>query len=373
MNVHFQYQLDQKQKTEWIEFLQNSKHSFAQQHYIYGEIERAKGRIPVYVYGENGGKLICTGVFSIRLLFFGKYFSLEAVCHRGPVFDDTAYIEDFLLQVISYFKKLFVGSVRIAPYWFFPESEEVESIFKKMGFKPYIASPHIINRMRGLNVSTRSSTALVDLQRSEEEIFASFSKSTRREIRRAERANVYIRPTKDISEANKFFELLHEMGVERGFMLPDYSEFRGTFENVLKDEDMGILLSAFSASIFLGGIWIIRCPNYAHACRYVVVRKPLKELSNLRIGPILWLKGMLWAKEKGCQFFDMGGPADDVDKSNPLYKVNKFKQGFSPICCEVTRQHTYKCSSLANSTFEIYKFWSTGLRISKRLLHQVFK
>ena len=51
MKVYFKYTLPQNVKEEWNEFWNNSAHAHPQHHLLYGEVERAKGNVPVYVYG----------------------------------------------------------------------------------------------------------------------------------------------------------------------------------------------------------------------------------------------------------------------------------------------------------------------------------
>ena len=89
MNVHFKYKLDDKQKAEWTEFWCKCKHSHVQQHVSFGEVERSKGRIPVYVYGEENGVINSIGLFSYRPLFTENRYSLEAICLRGPAVDTS--------------------------------------------------------------------------------------------------------------------------------------------------------------------------------------------------------------------------------------------------------------------------------------------
>jgi len=101
------------------------------------------------------------------------------------VFDNVEFFKEFIQCVIARFKKLGVGSVRISPYWQFPEAEQVESAINSLGFVPY-------NRREG----TRSSTGYVDLTRSEDEILASFSQNTRRKIRQVEHSGVTVGPAR---------------------------------------------------------------------------------------------------------------------------------------------------------------------------------
>ena len=357
MNVHFHYDLDQQQKEKWTEFWKNCKHSHAQQHISFGEVERSKGRIPVYIYGEENGEINSIGIFSIHPLFMGNRFSLEANCLRGPAVDNVENFEIMMGEVITFFKSLKVGSIRISPYWFYPDAEKIESVLKEMGFLVFSYRPRFLDRIRRRIMPSRGTTGLVDLNHPEEEILASFSRSTRREIRRAGRENIEIRLIKDINDAHEFYKHFGEMSKERGLIFPNYSEFEGIFENILKPEKLGILMHAYSNATFLSGLLMFKGKETAHTIRYVVVRAPLKELSNLRIGPFLWWKGMLWAKEKGCSFVDMEGSPEDVDKSSPVYRVQKFKKGFNPVVAQRLNDHIYICNSLPDILHEGYKMF----------------
>lgn len=369
MNVSKNFNLNDKQKEQWTEFWTNSKHAHAQQHEQYAKVEQETGRTPIFISGEINGSLKCIGLFTIRSIIGNRGFSFEAICRRGPVVDNIEYFEEYLLQVISYFKSLHVGSIRIAPYWPYPEGENIEKLIKDIGFIPYNIYPNIINILRRRRLYSGRLTGLVDLQRSEDDIFESFSKSTRREIRRAERQNVVVRPVENFSEAIMFYDDLNKMCHERGLTCPDIKEFKGTYDHIFKEQKLGVLLHAYADDTFLGGLWILRGPDTAHTYWYVVSRKPLAGLSNLRIGPLLWLKGMLWAKDIGCRFLDMEGSPEDVDESNSEHRVHKFKKSFNPLTTAIFSQHSCVCNPLMNYAYDGVKLWTQGIRILKKKIH----
>ena len=339
MKVHFHYKLNRAQQIEWLQFWANCEHSHPRQHLMFAEIERAKGRTPVFIIGEEDGKIVAIGIFSIRPLFLGKKFSFEAFCLRGPTFDNIDHGRYFLLQTISFFKSLNVGSIRLSPSWYFPGAEPVESLLTEMNLKPYFGG-------------TRDATGLIDLQRNIDEIFASFSQSTRREIRRAERQHVIIRAATNLEEGRYFFDKLDLMQHERGLTPIPFDEFCTMMESIFIKQDVGVLLNAYHDETFLGGLWLIRSPRFTHASRYVVANDALRKLSNLSIGPILWLHGMMWAKDKGCKFFDMEGSVEAKDINSITYEVEKFKKRFSPIAIERINEHIYICNSGIQSIFK---------------------
>ncbi len=361
MNLHFCYELDQGQKAQWEQFWYKCQHSHPRQHFLFGEVERAKGRIPVYAFGEINGSIVCIGVFSIRPLFFGNKFSLEAICLRGPAFDDVTQGREFLLQVISRFKTLSVGSIRISPYWIFPEANEVVSAIAALGFLTY-----------GSSSGDRTSTGLVDIQRREDEILRSFSRSARYQIYLASRLSVSVRPVTNFDDAVVAFKCLEQMRTERGILPLSYEEFKATFEHVLKDSEYGILLNSFIGDTFLGGLWIIRGIRTANPAGYAVQRSISKELpSSLSIGPSLWWEGIKWAKEKGCSLFDVEGYDEGVDKSSPLYHIHEFKRKFCPKPTQIISQHVYVCNTLTYSVYKGFNLFLRGCNFVKRLPYQL--
>ena len=357
MKVHF---CEESSKAEWKRFWNQCRHSHPRQHFLFGEIERAKGRIPIYAFGEIDGSIVCLGIFSIRPLFFGNRFSLEAVCLRGPAFDDVTHGREFLLQIISQFKALNVGSIRISPYWIFPEADALLSALAGLGFSPYAGGSN-----------GRQSTGLVDVRRSEDKIFASFSRSARYQIHLAKRLDVSVRPATNLDDALVAFRCLNQMRAKRGITPFDYREFEATFKHVLKRQEYGILFNSFIDDTFLGGLWIIRGTKTANPSGYAVLQSVSKKLpSSLSIGPSLWWEGIKWAKEKGCSWLDVEGYSEDTDKSSQTYHVHEFKRKFRPKPTQTISQHIYVCNPLVYSVYKGYNLFFRACNFAKSLPYQ---
>lgn len=369
MKVNFYYQLDGALQSQWNSFWQRCQHAHLQQHLLFGEVERAKGRIPIYAAGEVDGNLVCIGIFSVHPLFFGKSFSLEAICLRGPAFDGITHGKDFLLQIMSRFKALNVGSIRISPYWRFPEAQAVEELLMELGFSPYAPNSPFAG-----DSNTRTSTGRVDLQRSEDEILASFSKWTRRDIRRIEKFDVDIRPAKTMDEALLAFRSLCHMRHERGLTPMSLGEFSKTFQCILQDQNYGILFNAFSQESFLGTLWLIRGPQIALTAGYAIEPDSCKKLSNsLSIGPPLWWRGIQWAKKKGCSWLDVEGYNENTKTASPLYQIHKFKRKFRPQPLQIISEHVYICCSFTYAIYKGCRFIMRGTRFTRSLPYQLKK
>lgn len=92
-----------------------------------------------------------------------------------------------------------------------------EEIFKKHGYKH--------SRLK----SAFTSTILVDLTPSEEQIFKSFSENIRRNIKKAQNnkvtvKHIYTKNEKTNNEFNKFYKLYKELGKNKGFYVLPYEE-----------------------------------------------------------------------------------------------------------------------------------------------------
>jgi len=347
MEFDFQFILNEHQQKQWSDFWAGCRHCHPRQHLQFAEVERSNGRVPIYITGMVEGKVVCLAVFSIHPLLPGNKGSFEAICLRGPAFDDVKYVKEFLEQTIQRLKQLQVGLIRISPFWSFDEAEPVLTLLKDICFIPY--SP----------LGSRQPTGWVDLKREDEEILASFSKSTRYQIRLAERGNVSIGPAENMDEAMFAFRSLEKMRSKRGIISMPYKEFKACFEHVMKDGEFGVLLNSYIDNTFLGGLWIYRSARVAHtSCYTIEPSNAVKVHSNFSIGPSLWWEGIKWAKVGSS-------PAD------PRHFVWQFKEKFKPEPIDILAQHIYKCNTGVYTAYNFYNFLLRVFRFARSLPHQI--
>ncbi len=364
MKLNFRYELNEEQQKQWIRFWQKCRHSFPRQHFLYAEIEKEQGRVPIFISGEINGSIECIGIFSIRPLFFGKRFSLEAYCLRGPAFDDVSVFKTFMEIVIKQFRFMKVGCVRVSPYWQFPEARNVEAALEELGFTSYYKRE-----------GSRSDTGMVDLKRTESEIMASFSPKTRKHIRRTEKFDIEICAAKTLDNALLGFNSLCKMRYDRGLTPMLKSEFTKMFESIVKYQNYGICLNAISKErILLGSLWIIRGEQVAIPAGYVVEMEECKKIaSDLSIGPPLWWNGILWAKEKGCILLDVAGYSDKTPETSYWYQIYKFKEKFRPQPIQIISEHICICCPFTHAIHRCYTFIRRGTRFARSLPYQLKK
>jgi hypothetical protein len=358
MDIRVYSQLDESNKKEWHEFWKQCGHAHFRQHYLLGEIEKAKGRMPCYIIGKRNGRVECVGVFSLRPVPLAGLCSFEAQCIRGPAFDAVESGSEYLSGVLEYFKSIKVGSVRISPYWFYPEAESVEVMLSKKSFSPCNGGP-------------RDPTGLVDLRRPEEDILASFSKTTRKEIRTAEKLGITVEPAKTMEEALPAYTCLSAMRRKRGITGMSLKEFQATFDRILSRQEMGILFTAKIGDEFLGARWNINGSRVANGAGYAIASDASQKLpAHLTVGVPLYWRAFLWSKDRGCDFFDLEGDVLNRDPSSPTYLVSQFKRRFNPAPFERINEHIHVCNRAIHAVHKQFDTMSRIRRLWSRILYR---
>jgi len=327
LEVEFHHSLTPDQEAEWTRFWATCQHSHPRQHVVFGQVERAKGRTPIFVMVREGASLVLVGLFSIRPHWWLGGASLEAVCQRGPLFDDPGILEAVLPSVLAYCERSHVGRLWVSPR------------------VPAGASAATIAVLHGLRFHSRpvdaclQKTGLIDLTPSEDELLMSFSKSTRRDIRSAERGGVVVRPILAESDMRRFLCFLVHLHRRRGLGCRMISDVAALSEYVVRRDGLGILLGCYHGCDLLGGLLILRSPRCAHASRYALAPELPDELANIRLGAQLWWEAIKWAKRCGCTSFDVEGFDPSTDAASPVFRVHHFKAGFRPQPAQFIGEH----------------------------------
>jgi lipid II:glycine glycyltransferase (peptidoglycan interpeptide bridge formation enzyme) len=326
MDVSFSYSLTREQQQQWFGFWKNAHHSHPQQHFAMGQIEAARGRKPIFVMGSVANTPVIVAIFSIRPLWFRRRYSLNAVCFSGPIFDDPVYLAPFLKEVVAYFKELRIGQTMISPYWFYPETEAIKTELNKLNF--------------GFVKDTKY-TGVIDLCRTEEEIYESISRKTRQQIGYAEKLPVEIRSAETLEEARPLFDCLSKMHLERGVQPMSWAEFKSTYLCLRENPELGTCAVVYYNKIFLAGMFVLCGPESANPMGYAINYVAAKAFPNITFGCGLWWWCFLWARKQGCKFFDVEGYNETAKQEVIVYQVYQFKSRFSPR--QVYREHFTCC------------------------------
>ncbi|WP_169546206.1 GNAT family N-acetyltransferase [Sneathiella aquimaris] len=318
--------LDGPLQIEWEGFLENSKNQHPRQLPVFANIEKAEGNACYFLIGRKENTISAVALASlVPSRIFKNKFS-QANILSGPIINNEDDFYSFInnLKKQTIFKN--VGRLNVSPYWLEEDALIAHRVLKDAGFSS--AEPQPFRK-----------TGIVDLTRSEDEIFSAFSKSARRETRRAERQEITVQPITDKSTYLEFLALLNNLRKNRHLSELDSQSMAFSFENFYKKGENGIVLCALHEKTVIAGLQIYRSNVTAHGRHFAGDTEKLKELKNLRISPLLWLEGMKWAKKSGCHRFDLEGYDSTVTSDNSHYYIYKYKGEFSPAEVKRVSEH----------------------------------
>lgn len=359
MHVEFHPSLTPDQQVEWTRFWAACQHSHPRQHVLFGQVERAKGRTPIFVMARENGTLVLVGLFSVQPRSWLGGASLDAICQRGPLFDDPAHLRDALPSMVAYFRALRAGRISVSMRWVYPEAADLETVLGKLGF----------TRIR----PDGAGSGIVCLEPDENRVLASFSQSTRSQIRLAERRGVVVRTANSIVDAELFLGCFRAMQEQRGLRPIPHREFPATFEYVLRHQELGVLVIACYGEKFLGGMSVVRDTTIAYPSRYAIARELPAEIATVRIGPLLWWKAIRWARSQGCRYMDVEGFSPNPDSQSQTYHIHTFKAGFRPTPITLLAAYTCVGNRLVNTIHEIALRVTHGVQLARSAPYQIHK
>lgn len=327
MEIVVRTALSPEESRKWTAFLERSAHAHPRQDLRMGELERAVGFTPLYVIGSRRGETCAVGLFILRPRGPRRLRLFEAIVRSGPVCDDAATLVEFLDAAVEQPPLSSALLVRISPYWLDDDARALTALLAR-------------SRWERSEPAEYRTTGLFDVTRSEEEIRASFSRSGRRKVRLAEKAGIEVRPITTMAGVELFHDRLNRLNASRSLTAIPRAEYERGFELVYTDPSIGVILGAYHRDRFVGGYLSYRSRTTAFARSYVTDPETDALLDGLRIAPILWLHGMLWAKAQGCSRVDAEGWRVVTDVNDPKFKIYEYKGEFNPSPAIRVAEHT---------------------------------
>ena len=260
----------------------------------------------ILVQREAGA--ICAGVLLLRRKI-GPFCLIYAP--RGPVCD-LEHLEPLVEDMLRYAKKRRACCLKIDPH--IPaEQAEYGARLQKMGFTQIPAGA------MG-NTQPKFVYQLKIAHRDAEQILQSFAPKTRYNVRLAGRKGVKIWQggSERISE---FYRLLVETGQRDGFAVRQIQYYRNLLDQM--GEYAQLFLAEYEGEVIAGAIaiWFGKHAWYLYGASGKAHREAMPNY-------LMQYRMMLWAKEKGCEIYDMRGISGDFSEGNPLYGLYRFKRGF---------------------------------------------
>lgn len=186
-------------------------------------------------------------------------------------------------------------------------------------------------------------TLVVDLAGTEDEILASFSQTTRRDLRAWSERPVEMRPISDARYADRLNALARETFARTGGVWhprpwparialcaaePNASRLVGLFRAGRDDPDA-----------LLAYAWGCNHGDHVHYDDAGSTR--VDDIKVSMMYPLMW-DLIRWAKQQGCAWFDMGGAIEAGATDDPRAGISDFKRRFSKVMVEVGAEWEYE-------------------------------
>jgi len=311
-------------KNVWDKFVQSHFGLFAQS-WDWGQILVSEGKkIERLMLKQDGQPSIAAQVVYMPLGLGFKY----AFCPKGPVGELS---EENLKVFENYFKDKKVLFWRIEP------ATKIEN--KK------------ITKSRDINPS---STMILNLQKSEEEILAGMHSKTRYNINLSQKKNLEVRNEKNLSV---FWELMKKTGERDGFRLHEAQHYQAILSS-----DFSTQLTVYSHDKAIATMVLV---GFGETFTYLFGASD-HDYRNLMAPYLLQWNAMMLGKNKCYKFYDFFGVAPNVS-GNEHYEystehqysgVSRFKSGFGADYVEAPGPYDLVIR------FKIYQFylWLRKLR-----------
>lgn len=305
--------INEKTLAEYEEFISRHPKGHFAQSYLWGKQKVAWTWRAVAVRGEDG-KIKGTMSFLIRKMpIFGASMLYST---RGPVMDLND--RDTLAQLVEGAKALakqYRGYVIKVDPDVPCQNTEFRKLMESFGFKIMQEGknfegiqPKFVFR---LNVEGKT----------EDEMLASFTQKHRYNIRLAAKKGVEVRVCGQ-EMVHDFTQIMYETGMRDNFVTREESYFANMLKNL--GEHARLYMAFYEGKPIAGtlAIW------YGDKVWYLYGASSNSH-RNLMPNYLLQWNMIQWALEKGCRIYDFRGISGDLDESNPLFGLYKFKKGFN--------------------------------------------
>ncbi len=225
------------------------------------------------------------------------------VVTRGPVATD-AVLRDALANLIELANKYGFSFMEVSPGLLAGLHPDLMIAFEKGGWRP----------CEDLRISFR-----LKLEPTEDQLLASFRKTTRYEVRRAERNGINVfRSSYTEAEVTAFLKIYYVLAERKEFRADPGTLLRNVLAWLATDSSRGTLLLAEKDGVVVAGAVIIRSGK---RCWYVW--GATERVGEASAGHLIQWNAIRWAKEHGCTEYDFGGYTENATSGPAL-----FKKGF---------------------------------------------
>lgn len=288
------------------------------QSFEWGDLKSRSGWVPIRIYAEESGAIVAAASILKRPIPYTSRCIMYIP--RGPVLDtkDLNLVRQFcgfLQDIATEHRAVLIKIDPPVPI----EDTTSEANLRNAGFRPV--------RTSGFGGTQPKCVMQLDLDKSLEELLASFKPKWRYNIRLAQRKGVTVRLDCTKADLRIFYELLVETSRRDGFLVRGFNYFEDMWDCLVPGGYMRLALAYYQGEPIAGAIAYI----FGDKAWYAYGASADRHRNVMPNHLVQWTL-ISWAKESGCKWYDFRGvsPRNDSGSHDRLQGLNRFKEGFSP-------------------------------------------
>ncbi len=288
----------------WEDFILQAVPSALFQSWLWGSVQEKMG-LKLWRFGMYEGKSL-VGVFQVLAVAARRGTFLHV--RHGPVFakQQKNYWKEFLKFTKELAAREKAWFVRISPL--IEDSADNRSLLKSFGMVP-----------SAIHAMDAEFSWVLDIEKSKEEILANMRKTTRYEIKQAEKLGVSVLESTDIRDLSRFFELYEETSDRQGFV--PHGGILEEFETFAKAGKALLLLGSYQNEVLAGAIILFwgTTAFYHHGA---------SRPSRIPASYVLQWRAIQEAQKRGMKLYNFWGIAPEDKPKHPWRGLTLFKKGF---------------------------------------------
>lgn len=310
--------IDIQEKERYNDFVRAHPKGHFLQTWEWGEVKRGMGWQPLPLVLEEDGAIRGSLLILKRKLPLPGMNRCIFYSPRGPVVD----IADPELC-----RALFAGAERIA--------RAEGAIFLKMDpdvpmeqeqFREILKQNEFRRNETGLDFEGVQPAFVfqLDIRPSAAQLLENMHAKTRYNIRLAQKKGVVIRTAAGKQDLPAFYAILQETAQRDRFLIRGYEYFEMIWDQMVENGLAQIFLAEYQGRVVSATLALLlgRKAWYLYGASSNAFR-------NVMPNYLIQWEMIRWAQAQGCEVYDFRGVSGDMDESNPLYGLYRFKKGFN--------------------------------------------
>ena len=314
---------------DWEKILPKLPDPHFLQSYLWAEIKMDNGWSPSYLIWKNEiGNIVAGAMILERKITFLKIFSLIIhYCPKGPLlnWEGEQLVQCVLNDIEQFSKQRNAIFLKIDPDVFICDKVSDQFVLNNELIKN---NDHVLAILKNRNwiaskeqIQFRNSIYL-SLEESEDQLLKNMKQKTRYNIRLSERKGVVVR-IGNSNDFEKLYQLYVETALRDNFVIRENAYYSKVWNKFYANDYCEPFIAEYEGEI-LAAIIIY----YFSSKAYYVYGMSSEKNRNLMATYLLQWKAIQRAKERGCNIYDFWGAPEELNESDRMWGVYKFKLGF---------------------------------------------